>query len=539
MNGAWRRLCYPAAMRALILVGGLALLALFLGLDRVDFIDHREARDAVVAREIVSAREILTPRLGGQPWFEKPLLGYGLEVAGARLTPGTPLGSRVLRAGAAVLLALLVGAIGVRHFGKRAGACAAVVFATSLALPVAARSDGAQVLAAGVTWLAIGLWLEALTRGPSAGRLLAAYGSLAIVMLIAGPLPALWPFAAMALTLRRAGLWALWSRLQPVAGLSLIVGIVLPWYGAMLQREGPGFLVRALAFPYGTPATTPWYTAPAQVLGYLFVGLYPWSTVLAAAVLRTTGRGETTAPRSPASAVVPERFLIGALVVSLVTLLIAPGAPLSSILAALPAMALLVGPLIDRALAGEVLWQRALGQAAIVLAVTGTVAGWLMSSQSRRLGVGDAEIRLLSSVLFVASWAPLLATFVRRPRAVPALLALLVTVGNVLVSWRTLPALTDLVTTRAVSESMAQVAPADAALLLLEPPPPSLRLRAERPLVVTGDLRADLRAFRARDGHTYVAFRQERQSEVARSASPAALEILARTPALCLARIAD
>ena len=526
-------------MRPLVVIGGLALFALFFGLERVDFIDDREARDAVVAHEIITARELLAPRLGGQPWFEKPLLGYGLEVAGAWLTPDTPLGSRALRAVTAVLLALLVGAIGVRHFGQRAGVCAGVVFATSLAFPVAARSDGTQVLAAGLTWLAIGLWLETLTRGPSAWRLLAAYLALAMVMLIAGPLPALWPFAAMALTLGRARQWALWSRLQPVAGLALIVGLMLPWYGAMLEREGPGFLVRALAFPYGTPATTPWFTAPARVLGYLFVGLFPWSTVLAAAVLRTTGRGAAPAVASTTSTVAPERFLIGALVASLVALLIAPDAPVSSILAALPAMALLIGPLIDRALAGEVLWQRALAQSSIVLAVTGTVAGWLLSSLSRRLGVGDSEIRLLSSVLFVASWAPLLATFVRRPRAVPALLALLVTVGTVLVSWRTLPALTDLVTTRAVSESMTHVAPAGAALLLLEAPPASLRLRAARPLVVAGDLKADLHTFRARDGHVYVAFRGERQSELARAASPRAVEILARAPALCLARIAD
>ena len=526
-------------MRPLVLIGGLALFALFLGLERVDFIDDREARDAVVAREILSAREILTPRLGGQPWFEKPLLGYSLEVAGAQLTPATPLGSRGLRAVAAVLLALLVGAIGVRHFGRRAGACAAVVFATSLALPVAARSDGTQLLTAGLTWLAIGWWLDALTRPPSAWRLLGAYGSLAIVMLIAGPVPALWPFAAMTLTLNRARRNDLWNRLQPAAGLTLMAGITMPWYGAILEREGPAFLARALAFPYGTPATTPWFTAPARVLGYLFVGLFPWSTVLAAAVLRTAGRGAHTPAENPAPTVVPERFLIGALVASLVALLLAPGAPVSSILTALPAMALLVGPLIDRALAGEVLWQRALGQASIVLAITGTVAGWLLSSLSRRLGVGDAEIRLLSSVLFVASWAPLLATFVRRPRAVPALLALMVTLGTVLVSWRTLPALTDLVTTQAVSESMTAVAPADAALLLLDPPPASLRLRAARPLVVAGDLRADLLTFRARDGHTYVAFREERQSELARSVSPRALEILTRTPALCLARVAD
>ena len=58
----------------LVVVSGLVL---FTGLSRTGFLDVREARDAQVAREIAAAREMLTPTLGSERWFEKPILAYG------------------------------------------------------------------------------------------------------------------------------------------------------------------------------------------------------------------------------------------------------------------------------------------------------------------------------------------------------------------------------------------------------------------------------------------------------------------------------
>jgi hypothetical protein len=84
---------------------------------------------------------------------------------------------------------------------------------------------------------------------------------------------------------------------------------------------------------------------------------------------------------------------------------------------------------------------------------------------------------------------------------------------------------------------MNQVSAPDARLLVLEPPPASLRLRLDRPLAFPRQLTFALRDLRADDGWTYVAFTPRRQSEVARAASPAPLEILERTPVYVLARV--
>ena len=518
-------------------MGAVALLSLFLGLDRIDFTDDREARDAAVTSELVADRNPLVPRLGGETWLEKPVLGYVPEAAGALMTPGSPVGPRVIRGVGAVLLALLVLGIGARHLGAGAGRCAAAVLATSFAMPLAARSDGTQLFASSLGWLSFGLLLDVLRgRGPR-WRLPVAYLALAVVLSIAGPVPALWPLGAIAVTLARARGWSQWRRLRPLAGMVMMAGAALPWYGAMFLREGPGFALRSLGFPYATSATSPWFTAPARSLGLLFVGFFPWSTLLAAAVLKVTTRPTELRIDDAGDPPPAEHFFIGALVTTLIAMMMAPGASLSAALPALPAAALLAGALIERALADETLWERALAQAAWVFGLTGTVAAVFITAASPRLGEASAEIRLLAAVLLVLSWAPVLANFMRRGRAVPALLALPVALGSALVAWRTLPALSGYLTTEAVAVSMNVTAPPETPLALLDPPPASLRLRVPGPLVEVDDLAADLPRLRSSDGHVYVAFREDRQSALARAVSPRPVEILIRTPALALARI--
>ena len=97
--------------------------------------------------------EAITPTLDGTPRFEKPLLGYTIEFLGLSLTPASPAAARALRSILAVLLVALTVAIGRRRMGARAGWLAGAVLATSLALPLAARTDGTQLLATSLAWL--------------------------------------------------------------------------------------------------------------------------------------------------------------------------------------------------------------------------------------------------------------------------------------------------------------------------------------------------------------------------------------------------
>ena len=535
-------------MRALLVLGAVSLLGLFVGLGSTDFADDREARDAAVARETWTRRDLLRPMLGGEPVLAKPWLGYLPELAGAAWTGHSPAGSRAIRAAFGVLLVLGTGWFGVRHLGRRAGWAAAAVLASSLAVPLAARGDGLALIATLLGWISVFLFAEVLLRGPSPWRVALAYLALATTLLIAGPLPALWPIGGLALGLWWAHAPGLWRRLYPFTGLVIVVGLALPWYGPMTYLFGPEFLVRSLAFPYADPSTGHWYAFPARALGFLVVGFFPWSTLLPEAALRAVRwpppidvialltPGERP---SVASTLTLEPLLLGWLVVAALAMPLPPAAPLSAALPALPAAALLVGRALARVFDRDPAWGRAAVQAALLLGVTGTAGALLMAMVSPKLAEAAPALRLVATFLFVSSWAPFAATLLRQPAVAAALMAVPVALGTPVVFSRTLPALEDYLNTRVAAQAFHATAPIGTPLLVLGPPPASLRLHVRDHIIEPLDLRQALRAQRGVDGYAYVAFPAGRESEVARAASPAPIEVLIRAPSIGLARVQE
>ena len=223
----------------ILALAAICAVVLFGGLDTIGLVDVREARDAQVARELQGTNEIFTPTISRKPLFEKPVFAYAPDLA-ARVSSGTPaLRSRQLRAIAALLLVLLTASIGAGHFGARAGLWSALVLATSFAVPLAARTDGTQVLASLLGWLgcaglADGMFGRRAGRGM---RLVVAYGALAAAAISCGPLPALWPLMGAALYLLLTRTPGDWKRVAPLAGIALIAVVSLPWYGAMFERH--------------------------------------------------------------------------------------------------------------------------------------------------------------------------------------------------------------------------------------------------------------------------------------------------------------
>src|SRR5262249_39618767 len=195
-----------------------------------------------------------------------------------------------------------------------------------------------------------------------------------------------------------------------------------------------------------------------------------------------------------------------------------------------------VGRALDRVFDRDPAWSRAAVQAALLMGVTGTAGAVLMAMVSPRLAAPPA-LRLAATFLFVSSWAPFAATLLRRPVAAAALMTLPVALGTPLVFARTLPALEEYLDTRVAAEAFRATAPEGTPLLVLGEPPASLRLRVRSHLVEPLDLAQALRELRGADGYAYVAFPAARESEVARAASPAPIEVLIRAPSMGLARV--
>ena len=550
-------------------------LTLFFGLGTVGYLDVREARDARVAEELRSAGEWLTPVLGHRPLFDKPLPGYLPEILTHDGAHESPVASRLLRAALAAALVLLVWRIGTTHFGRRAGPAAGLVLASSLALPLAARTDAAQLLGTLAAWIATALFARTLfgagaggqqrpaaAKSPadaappqrswiSAAAIPGAHLALAAACLFAGPLSALWPLGGAALYARLSGRGTTLRALRPLAALAVIAGLALPWYGAMTERHGEAFLSKVLQFPYGANSPGPWYAGVVLSISLLVAGAFPWSALLPAAFshaamrwLRITraGRGGNAVDSEALAREEREEreertshFFIACLVAAIVPVAFYPLPPISAVMPALPAVALLCGRFLDHLAEDPARLRGVFSRASLMLGITGTVAAIAFSAAGQRLTALFPGLRWVAPFALLSGWAPFLVHFfLRRSGLAAALIALPVVLGMPLAAWRLMPELEDFVSARRAAEAMNLASPPLTPLALLEDAPPTLRLYLERNAVRIDSLGL-LSALRGRDGYAYLAYRPALEKETARRLN-APLEVLARTPVLVLAR---
>ncbi len=534
-------------------------LTLFVGLGTVGYLDVREARDARVAEELRSAREWLTPLLGHRPLFDKPLPGYLPELLAHDSEGESPRASRLLRAALAAALVLLTSGLGAAHFGVRAGFAAGLVLASSLALPVAARTDAAQLLGTLAAWLAVAGFSRTLFaeepapsgrggRRPREAGLAASHAALGAAALVAGPLSALWPLGGAALYARLSGRRDRLRALRPLAGLAIAAGIAFPWYAAMAERHGGAFLSRAAFFPYGAGPSGPWYAGPVMVITLLVAATFPWSALLPAAFTHAAlrWRGLVRAGRGRAEldleGLVREEheervshFFIACLVAAVAPIALYPLPPLTAALPALPAVALVCGRFLDHLFEDPARLRAVFSRGSLMLGLFATVVAIALSTVGDRVTGLFPGLRWLAPFALLSGWAPFVTHFFLRRSALAALLfALPVTLGVPLVAARLLPELEDFASARRAAEAMNVASPPHAPLALLEEPPATLRLYLARNPVRVDSLGA-LAALRAADGYAYLAFRPGIEKETARDLH-APIEILARTPTLVLAR---
>jgi 4-amino-4-deoxy-L-arabinose transferase-like glycosyltransferase len=223
----------------------LAALLLFTGLGG-PLLDPDEGRQAEVPREMAARADLLTPRMLGEPYYEKPPLQYWLTMASYRLFGSRPWAARLVPACAAWLTVVLTWVWGRRALGGRAAVLGALVLTLSpgfvwlgqrvvldslLAACVAASwyAAHAAVRRPPLRWRwwlvsALACGLGVLTKGPVA------------LILLALPV---WLYQALTVPVARVR-WFGW-----VAYLTGVLTVAVPWYAAMALHE-PGYLTHFL-----------------------------------------------------------------------------------------------------------------------------------------------------------------------------------------------------------------------------------------------------------------------------------------------------
>jgi len=234
-----------------------------------------EPRYASIGREMAESGDWITPRLWGNPWFEKPPLLYWLIAAGQAAGLGDHLSPRVPVAIFSLAFLLLQFFLLRRLLGEPVAWIATILLGTSAGwaaysqigvtdLPMAASFSAALFLGM--------LWFDSGSRP----ALYSAAFCFALAVIAKGLVP---------LVLALPFLWFArnrWRELLLPAGFFLL--IAAPWYGAMIVIHGRTFIddffIRHHFSRFASQELQHvqpfWFYLPV-----LIGGLFPWSAMLA------------------------------------------------------------------------------------------------------------------------------------------------------------------------------------------------------------------------------------------------------------------
>ena len=301
-------------------------ICLFGSLGAIGLVGPDEPRYVWIARAMAETGDWVTPRLYGQPWFEKPILYYWAAAIGFRLHLSAEWAARLPSAVAALFAAIAIGWLGWRHYasaprsdslapnreiGDPAPAAslardpallAPLLFSTSVAAIGFARAGTPDMLFSSCLTLAMAAGAHILHRAgalranrdplsdPAPGDFwaLAAFGAfLGAAVLAKGPAGILLAGGSVGLWMLATRRWRAAFRLAHPIAIAVCCVVALPWY-ILCARRNPDFL-HVFIFEhnferYLTPLFRHqqpfWFFGPIVLLALL-----PWTVLLWPAAL--------------------------------------------------------------------------------------------------------------------------------------------------------------------------------------------------------------------------------------------------------------
>lgn len=392
--------CGPRAWRALVFVGFVAVLALYLGrISGYPLQDPDEGRYAEIAREMVETGDWVTPHFNYVSYFHKPPLLYWATAISLRTFGVNEFAARLPVALVGLLTVFLTFALGHRMFGARAALFAAGILATSPLFFVLAQALVMDMLLTACLTAAFASVYALHVGGAKQGWAVSAALWVGLGFLTKGPISVLLvalvtvPF----LIVRRDG-----SSFRALVGwrpIAVFTAVVLPWF-VQVSLANPDFLevfivdhhLRRFGGEVGHKETGLLYFVPV-ILG----GGAPWTVWAGLMALDKRLRAAFSGVSSD-----PRLFLV-LWFASIFGLFSLSSTKLPTYMVpAFPALALLLGAWVDRALDVEDAIVRPLRRLAVlfgavgatVLATAGVAvaaSGWL----AEQLRVDQADVRVM------------------------------------------------------------------------------------------------------------------------------------------------
>jgi len=264
----------------------------FSHLGAIGFVGPDEPRYAWIARDMAESGDWVTPRLYGNPWFEKPVLYYWGAAASFKLFGVSEAAARLPSALAALLATLSLGWLALRLYGRATARWLLLLLPTSLGMIGFSHAASTDMLFSGMLTVAmvcaalvVGLartehspvlkqtwWLASIAFGFFLGAAVLAKGPAALIL--SGGAISLW-----ALLSKR---WRDAFRLFHPAAVATFLLTALPWY-VLCARRNPDFfrifIIEHNFKRYLTPEFQHiqpfWYYIPVVLLSF-----FPWIALL-------------------------------------------------------------------------------------------------------------------------------------------------------------------------------------------------------------------------------------------------------------------
>jgi 4-amino-4-deoxy-L-arabinose transferase-like glycosyltransferase len=279
MNQAYRH--------ALILVG-VTLFMFWWRLGALPLIDPDEPFYAQTTREMLQANDWVTPRIFGQPQFEKPIMFYWETMSAQILFGDTAFAARAPSALFATLLVFLTWGFGRRFMNPQSGFYAALALATGIEFAFMSRLMMTDVSLSFFISASVFCFLLATEDEPNRTRwLVLHFVASGCAALTKGPIGLIIPALGSMAYLRLAKKPSPWRGTGLCLGVSLWLVTVVPWYATMFAKFGWEYWERFFVHENWERLIDSEHDHSNRIWYYpliLFAGSLPWIPLLAAAV---------------------------------------------------------------------------------------------------------------------------------------------------------------------------------------------------------------------------------------------------------------
>ncbi len=358
-------------VRSPFYVAAVAVVVFFTLLGGSRLWDEDEPKNAACAREMLEAGNWLVPQFNYQLRTDKPILLYWFMSAAYGMFGVTEFAARFWSATFAVGTTLLTFGLGRRLYGPRVGLWSGLALSGCLMFAVSGRAATPDSLLIFCTTSAFYLFARfggvdgaELRRGGYA----ATFAAMGMAVLAKGPVGVVLPIAVLGLFRltdpRRGGIGGLarsprrWFEaarsLRPATLLVVVGAIGLPWYVAVGWKTGGEWLVGFLGRHNLERFTGTLENHSGSILYYpvaILIGFFPWSCFVPWGLYRLVRRLRSAAAPpvadAPQVAAGADRYVACWIGVYVVFFSLAGTKLPSYVLPCYPALALLVGRLLD------------------------------------------------------------------------------------------------------------------------------------------------------------------------------------------------